>query len=185
MQLRGQWYWRVCWWAVDCTWGCEARNRAEVPIVGESGGRLAPCPPRAERGALFQETRLGGVEASESLGPNSCRLLDWETGEPGFEPGLTDPESAVLPLHHSPRTPGQLTPSDYQTMVGGAKCQDRPTQTPAPPPHQPRATSRIIITVKPPITPIVARSTLPLRWASGMSSSATMNIIAPAAKARA
>ena len=24
------------------------------------------------------------------------------TGEPGFEPGLTDPESVVLPLHHSP-----------------------------------------------------------------------------------
>ena len=26
------------------------------------------------------------------------------TGEPGFGPGLTDPESVVLPLHYSPRT---------------------------------------------------------------------------------
>ena len=31
------------------------------------------------------------------------------TGEPGFEPGLTDPESVVLPLHHSPGT-GFKTP---------------------------------------------------------------------------
>jgi hypothetical protein len=28
-----------------------------------------------------------------------------KTGEPGFGPGLTDPESVVLPLHYSPRTP--------------------------------------------------------------------------------
>ena len=27
-----------------------------------------------------------------------------KTGEPGFEPELTDPESVVLPLHYSPRT---------------------------------------------------------------------------------
>ena len=27
-----------------------------------------------------------------------------ETGEPGFGPGLTDPESVVLPLHYSPKT---------------------------------------------------------------------------------
>jgi len=27
-----------------------------------------------------------------------------ETGEPGFEPGVTDPESVVLPLHYSPKT---------------------------------------------------------------------------------
>ncbi len=28
-------------------------------------------------------------------------LRDAETAEPGFEPGTTDPKSAVLPLHHS------------------------------------------------------------------------------------
>ena len=26
-----------------------------------------------------------------------------QTGEPGFEPGLTGSEPAVLPLHHSPK----------------------------------------------------------------------------------
>ncbi len=26
----------------------------------------------------------------------------WEAGELGFEPRQADPESAVLPLHHSP-----------------------------------------------------------------------------------
>ena len=49
----------------------------------------------------------------------------------------------------------------------------------------PRATSKHIITINPAINPIVARSVFPPRWLSGTTSSTTMNIIAPAAKARA
>lgn len=48
-----------------------------------------------------------------------------------------------------------------------------------------KATSRIIITVNPPIAPSVARSEFPLVWDSGTTSSMTTKIIAPAAKARA
>jgi hypothetical protein len=29
----------------------------------------------------------------------------FQAGEPGFEPGLTVPKTAVLPLHHSPTQP--------------------------------------------------------------------------------
>jgi hypothetical protein len=52
------------------------------------------------------------------------------------------------------------------------------------PPH-PRATSRVIITAKPRITPPVAKWTFPSRCDSGISSSATTKIIAPAANASA
>ena len=41
-------------------------------------------------------------------------------GPPGFEPGLTDPESAVLPLHHGPVVePAEmlLTPTGYDTLL--------------------------------------------------------------------
>ena len=33
---------------------------------------------------------------------SSCHNLIKAPGEPGFGPGLTDPESVVLPLHYSP-----------------------------------------------------------------------------------
>ena len=49
----------------------------------------------------------------------------------------------------------------------------------------PKATSRTIITVNPSITPVVARSSWPCRCDSGMTSSTTTKIIAPAAKHRA
>lgn len=51
--------------------------------------------------------------------------------------------------------------------------------------RHPNATSSTIITVKPSMTPSVAWSVLPLPSASGIRSSATTKIIAPAAKARA
>ncbi len=41
--------------------------------------------------------------------------------------------------------------------------------------------SSIIITTKPEVIPIVARSALPAVWDSGISSSTTTNIMAPAA----
>jgi hypothetical protein len=50
---------------------------------------------------------------------------------------------------------------------------------------QPNATSSTIITAKPTIADIVARSVLPPRCDSGTTSSTTTNIIAPAANARA
>ena len=54
---------------------------------------------------------------------------------------------------------------------------------PQPDPY-PRATSRVIMTAKPTMSDMAAMSGLP-RLASGMSSSATTKIMAPAAKARA
>ena len=57
---------------------------------------------------------------------------------------------------------------------------------PAPaPPRYPRATSRSIIAAKPIMPPKVARSVLPPRCDSGITSSMTTNIIAPAAKLNA
>ena len=50
---------------------------------------------------------------------------------------------------------------------------------------QPRATSKNIIMANPIIAPIVEISSFPELWDSGMSSSITTNIIAPAAKERA
>jgi len=49
----------------------------------------------------------------------------------------------------------------------------------------PNATSRTIITVKPIIAPAVAKWPFPPCWASGMTSSTTTKIIAPAANASA
>ena len=52
-------------------------------------------------------------------------------------------------------------------------------------PNYPKATSSVIITAKPSITPAVAMWELPPRWDSGMTSSATTKIMAPAAKLNA
>ncbi len=49
----------------------------------------------------------------------------------------------------------------------------------------PKATSKVIITIKPPIKPRVAISVNLSRCVSGITSSTTTNIIAPAAKASA
>lgn len=49
----------------------------------------------------------------------------------------------------------------------------------------PNATSNVIMMAKPAITPMVAKSTLPSRCDSGISSSVATKIIAPAAKASA
>jgi len=46
-------------------------------------------------------------------------------------------------------------------------------------------TSKLIITRNHIINPSVARSVWPFRWLSGITSSTTTNIIAPAAKAKA
>ncbi len=51
--------------------------------------------------------------------------------------------------------------------------------------YYPNATSKHIIIINPAINPMVARSVFPPRWLSGITSSTTMNIIAPAAKASA
>ena len=45
----------------------------------------------------------------------------------------------------------------------------------------PKATSRVIIMTKPTMRPRVATSVLPLVWESGINSSTTTKIIAPAA----
>ena len=50
---------------------------------------------------------------------------------------------------------------------------------------QPKATSKTIITIKPPINPSVATSAYLSSWVSGMTSSTTTKIMAPAAKANA
>lgn len=52
-------------------------------------------------------------------------------GVPGLEPGLTEPKSVVLPLHHTPKStpyihiPGVRTTKIYQlcTKNGTAKCE--------------------------------------------------------------
>ena len=51
--------------------------------------------------------------------------------------------------------------------------------------NYPKATSRHIITINPAINPMVAISAFPPLWLSGITSSTTINIIAPAAKANA
>ncbi len=49
----------------------------------------------------------------------------------------------------------------------------------------PSATSKVIITINPRINPRVAISVLFSNWVSGITSSTTTNIIAPAANAKA
>ena len=49
----------------------------------------------------------------------------------------------------------------------------------------PNPTSKDIITMNPPINPSVAISVYLSRWVSGITSSTTTKIIAPAAKAKA
>ena len=51
--------------------------------------------------------------------------------------------------------------------------------------NYPSDTSSIIIIVNPRIRPILAKSVFPPPWLSGITSSTTIKIIAPAAKARA
>lgn len=63
-----------------------------------------------------------------------------------------------------------------------APCLLRPLRLTFP---YPNPTSRTIITVNPIMVPMVARSPFPPCCASGMTSSTTTKIIAPAAKARA
>ena len=51
--------------------------------------------------------------------------------------------------------------------------------------RHPKATSRVIITINPAINPRVATSVYLSSWVSGITSSTTIKIIAPAAKAKA
>ena len=46
---------------------------------------------------------LPGGQGRAGSPPSTERNKRAKAGEPGFEPGTTDPKSAVLPLHHSPR----------------------------------------------------------------------------------
>ena len=56
--------------------------------------------------------------ASQRVCRKICGCLGYEqTGDPGFEPGLTGSEPVVLPLHQSPRAQG---------FSGPRKCYDRP-----------------------------------------------------------
>ena len=45
-----------------------------------------------------------------------------ETGDPGFEPELTDPESAVLPLHQSPIAPVSVDGAGDAINIGTSVC---------------------------------------------------------------
>lgn len=50
---------------------------------------------------LLTTTEVACAICSDSSSSNHCEGL-LLAGEPGFEPGLADPESAVLPLDDSP-----------------------------------------------------------------------------------
>src|SRR6266536_5536442 len=85
----------------DRCWGLLGhRGLLSVPLLIPSS---APYPPvRGKRTSAWLVEESGGRCASRLAGP------------PGFEPGLTDPESVGLPLPHGPnvaRPPG-AGPSD-------------------------------------------------------------------------
>ena len=64
----------------------------------------ACCPvgsPAFIRPLVSERPRREGLPSLPGLNAEQSYLAR-TTGEPGFEPGLTDPESVVLPLHYSP-----------------------------------------------------------------------------------
>ena len=58
---------------------------------------------------------------------NMQKLLQYFVGVPGLEPGLTEPKSVVLPLHHTPKCtpyihiPGVRTTKIYQLCTKNGK----------------------------------------------------------------
>jgi hypothetical protein len=71
------------------------RTRTFDPLTQSRSGPVRP---------LLAQTTLGHGHQQDGV----VRLCLFsrpvrETGDPGFEPGLTDPESVVLPLHQSPK----------------------------------------------------------------------------------
>ena len=84
---------------VVCPAACPAgRTFADFPVVGfASDGGLVAGPPFARRPA-------GGCPAGtrrRRQRGDSRKNLPSVVELPGFEPGTTEPKSAVLPLHHS------------------------------------------------------------------------------------
>ena len=82
------------------------------------GSELADYLPSGETGTVRMETHGAAILGSTHQGKASPEVLDFQgfaasyrielhqdvrAGELGFEPRLTDPESVVLPLHHSPK----------------------------------------------------------------------------------
>ena len=70
--------------------------------LGEKGRTLANSGERNDSDYRNDEiAENGGREAKNDVFEVK-KGYETETGEPGFEPELTDPESVVLPLHYSP-----------------------------------------------------------------------------------
>jgi hypothetical protein len=84
---------------------------------GDAGSANIPAAARQRCGKPYVQAYSGGSAGFQSSGAfsaatgkrsrgfcrNSSSLRDLcQAGELGFEPRLTDPESVVLPLHHSP-----------------------------------------------------------------------------------
>ena len=84
---------------VVCPAACPAgRTFADFPVVGfASDGGLVAGPPFARRSA---GGRPAGTKRRRQRG-DSRKNLPSVVELPGFEPGTTEPKSAVLPLHHS------------------------------------------------------------------------------------
>ena len=79
--------------------GNSARNLALLGgkrrILTDSNGQSDRTQPTTESGEIPRfQAKNEDSDAKNGSGE--------ATGEPGFEPGLTDPESVVLPLHYSP-----------------------------------------------------------------------------------
>ena len=77
-----------------------------------SEGRVWPASPlwklidrrNSRKGAMSPQRQCGGVACVTSpIYITSLILNGLQSGDLGFEPRLTDPESVVLPLHQSPR----------------------------------------------------------------------------------
>lgn len=96
-------------WVFDAVLGAPGRSRTCMPASGRAGlSRVrVPVPPQGLRCRYGCPSRVRtSVSAARTRCPchldqratASVRVSAWAPG-PGVEPGLTDPKSAVLPLH--------------------------------------------------------------------------------------
>lgn len=125
--IQDVWVWKSGYSKKQTDGGSQAIKKKQLPEIGNPPPPAENSPKRTPRFKHRFYTHQGLAShwaqkiAPTALGsrakhPIPLRQEDQEksfllsrseaqAGEPGFEPGLTDPESVVLPLHYSPGKP--------------------------------------------------------------------------------
>src|SRR5581483_10718953 len=116
-----------CWWvrANGARRRRPSRRPAPPTRPEPGGGRSRPARSRPRRFSIGASRSCGSFRGSTettSLGGEGCPrtlLTAPIAGPPGFEPGLTDPESVGLPLPHGPTTRLRAEPFDAIRQPAG------------------------------------------------------------------